>query len=110
MTVAPGAGPIQLYALIDTRLEIGGGWRNHWAVGAGGELGMEASTPEDRFKAKLFARGTRFVAGDRESHLEAGLAGRMTLSVRTAAIADLTLRHFDGEEWLDASLSLQWTF
>ena len=110
LTFAPGDGPFTVYGLADARLEFGSGWEHGWAAGPGAELGLEASTPADRWKGRLFARGTRFVVGDRETHLAAGLGGRLTLGTRAAALVELTFQRFDDESWLDASLSLRWTF
>ena len=110
LTYRPGDGPATLYGLADAALEIGSGFDHGWALGPGIELGLELATPADRWKGRLFARGHRFLAGDRETDLELGLGQRLTLTRRTAAIAEGGFHHYAGESWLDARLSLQWTF
>jgi hypothetical protein len=110
LTYAPGEGPVTLYGLADAWLEIGSGFDHGWALGPGAELGLELATPGDRWKGRLFARGARFLAGDRETDLELGLGQRLTLTRRTAAVAEAGLHRYAGESWLDARLSLQWTF
>ena len=55
-------------------------------------------------------RASRFVAGDTKTHLQADLALRRTLTRTTAAIAEVSGHDFDSESWLEARLSLQWTF
>jgi len=109
-TFAPGRGPLSVYALADARLEVGSGFDHGWAFGPGGELGLELRVPGDRWQARLFGRGTRFVLGDRQTHLSAGLGQRVTLTRRTAAVAEVGVEYYRGESWLDASVSLQWTF
>ena len=109
-TFAPGRGPLSVYALGDVRLEVGSGFDHGWAFGPGGELGVELSVPGDRWQGRLYGRGTRFVVGDRQTHLEAGLGQRLTLTRTTAAVAEVGVEYYRGESWLDASLSLQWTF
>jgi hypothetical protein len=110
LTYAPGDGPVVLYGLAEAWLEMGSGFDHGWAVGPGVELGLEVATPGDRWKGRLFARGARFLAGDRETDLEFGLGQRLTLTRSTAAVAELGLHRYAGEDWLDARLSLQWTF
>jgi hypothetical protein len=110
LTYAPGDGPLIVYGLADAWLEFGSGFDAGWALGPGLELGLELEAPGDRWKGRLFARGARFLAGDRETDLELGLGQRLTLSRSTAAIAELGLHRYDGESWMDARLSLQWTF
>jgi hypothetical protein len=110
LTYAPGEGPVTLYGLADAWLEVGSGFDSHWALGPGWELGLELGTPGDRWKGRLFARGAHFLAGDRETDLELGLGQRLTLSRSTAAVAEVGLHRYAGEDWLDARLSLQWTF
>ena len=110
LSYAPGRGPLTVYALADTRLEVGSGFDHGWAFGPGGELGLELSVPGDRWQGRLFGRGTRFVAGDRQTHLAAGLGQRLTLTRTTAAVGELGVEYYRGESWLDARVSLQWTF
>jgi len=110
LTYAPGAGPVTLYGLANAWLEVGSGFEHGWAVGPGVELGLELATPGDRWKGLFFARGTRFLAGDRETDLELGLGQRLTLTRSSAAVAEVGLHHYAGESWLDARLSLQWSF
>ncbi len=110
LTYEPGDGPVTLYGLTNAWLEVGSGFDHGWALGPGIELGLELSAPEDRWKGRLFARGTRFLAGDRDTDLELGLGQRLTLTRRTAVVAEAGLHHYAGESWLQARLSLQWTF
>ena len=104
------AGPLRLYGLAEARLEVGGDFDGGFALGPGLELGAELEVPGDRYEARLFARGTRFLAGDRDTDLEIGLGQRLTLTRTTAAVAEFGGHHYDGESWWDARLSLQWTF
>jgi hypothetical protein len=110
VSYAPGDGPATVYALADARLEVGSGFGHGWAIGPGAELGVELSAPGDRWQGRLFGRATRFLAGDRETDLQAGLAQRLTLTRTTAAVAEVGAHHYAGEGWLDARVSLQWTF
>ena len=110
LTWRPGEGPLTLYARGDAWLEVGSGWEGSWALGPGVEFGVELTAPNDRWKGRLFGRGAYFVAGDRETELEVGLGQRLTLTRTTALVAEASYRYFAGESWLDASLSLQWTF
>jgi hypothetical protein len=110
LTFAPGHGPLALYALADARLEVGSGFEHGWAVGPGVELGLELTAPGERWQGRLFGRGTRFLAGDRETHLQAGLGQHLALTRATAAVAEVGVQHYAGEGWLEARLSLQWTF
>jgi hypothetical protein len=110
LTYAPGRGPLTVYLLADARLEVGSGFDHGWALGPGAELGLELSVPGDRWQGRLYGRGTRFVAGDRQTHLEAGIGQRLTLTRSTAAVAEVGVEYYRGESWLDASVSLQWTF
>ncbi len=107
---APGGGPVTLYALADTRLEVGSDFAHGWALGPGGELGLELAAPGDRWQGRLFGRAARFLAGDRETHLQAGLGQELTLSRSTAAVLEVGVQRYAGESWLDARVSLQWTF
>jgi hypothetical protein len=110
LTWAPGDGPLAAYALADAWLEVGSGWEGGWSLGPGVEFGVELTAPGDRWKGSLFGRSAFFVAGDPEIQLEVGLGQRLSLTRRTAAVAELSWQHFSGESWLDARLSLQWTF
>ena len=110
LTYRPGNGPVTLYGLADAWLEVGSGFDHGWALGPGLELGLELATPRDRWKGRLFARGARFLAGDNETDLELGIGQRLTLTRRTAAIAEGGFHRYSGKSWLDARLSLQWTF
>ena len=110
LSYAPGSGPLTLYALADARLEVGSGFDGGWALGPGAELGLELGPSGDRWEGRLFGRATAFVAGDRETDLEAGLGQRLTLTRTTALVGEAGLHHYAGESWLDARVSLQWTF
>ena len=107
---APQGGPLSLYARGDAWLEVGSGWDGSWALGPGLEIGAELGTPGDRWKGRLYGRGAYFALGDRETELEIGLGQRLTLTRKTAAVAEVAYQYFAGETWLDARLSLQWSF
>jgi hypothetical protein len=109
LTYNPAKGPLTFYALADARLEVGSGFDGGWALGPGAEVGLELA-PGERWQGRLFGRATRFVAGDRETHLQVGVGQSLALTRRTAAVAEVSLQHYAGEAWLDARLSLQWTF
>jgi hypothetical protein len=110
LAYAPGRGPLALYALADARLEVGSGFEHGWALGPGLELGLELAPPGERWQTRLFGRATQFVAGDRETHLQAGLGQTLALTRRTAAVAEAGVQRYAGESWLEARLSLRWTF
>jgi Domain of unknown function (DUF4105) len=110
LTYNPAKGPLTLYALADARLEVGSGFDGGFALGPGAELGLELKPPGERWQGRLFGRVTRFVAGDRETHLQLGLGQSLALTRRTAAVAEVGLQHYEGEGWLDARVSLQWTY
>lgn len=109
LTFAPGDGPLAVYALADARLEVGTGFDRGFALGPGAELGLELA-PEGRWQARLFGRVTAFVAGDRETHLQLGLAQQLALTRTTALVGEVGLQDYAGAHWLDARVSLQWTF
>ncbi|MDH3687076.1 MAG: DUF4105 domain-containing protein, partial [Myxococcales bacterium] len=110
LTWQPGQGPLTVYARGDLWLEVGPGWDGSWALGPGLEVGAELAVPNDRWMGRLFARGAYFAAGDRETELEVGLGQRLTLTHTTALVGEVSYQYFAGESWLDAQLSLQWTF
>ena len=110
MTYAPVDAPFLAQALLDFGLEVGSGFDPSWALGPGIELGFELSTRDDRWKTMGRVRASHFVAGDTETHLQADLSLRRTLTRTTAAIAELKGHDFDSESWLEARLSFQWTF
>jgi hypothetical protein len=110
LTYQPRRGPLRFYALADARLEVGSAFDAGFALGPGAELGVELTPPGDRWQARLFGRATRFLAGDHETQLQAGLGQRLTLTRRTAAVAEVSFQSYDDASWLDARLSLQWTF
>ena len=58
LSYAPGSGPLTVYALADTRLEVGSGFDHGWALGPGAELGLELGAPGDRWQGRLFGRAT----------------------------------------------------
>jgi hypothetical protein len=109
LTYNPAKGPLTFYGLADARLEVGSGFDGGWALGPGAELGVELAPP-GRWQGRLFGRATRFVAGDRETHLQVGVGQSLALTRRSALVAELGAQHYEDEGWLDARLSLQWTF
>jgi len=106
----PGDGPLTVYARGDAWLEVGPGWDGSWALGPGVEFGLELTAPNDLWKGRLFGRGAYFVGSDRQTELEVGLGQRLTLTRTTALVGEVSYQYFASESWLDASLSLQWTF
>jgi hypothetical protein len=106
---APGGGPLSVYTLLSARVEVGGGFDHGWALGPGLELGLELA-PEGRWSGRLFGRATEFVLGDRESHFELGLGSQWRLTRTTALVGELGGQYYAGATWLDARVSLQWTF
>jgi hypothetical protein len=106
---APGGGPLSAYTLLSARVEVGGGFDHGWALGPGLELGVELA-PEGRWSGRLFGRATEFVLGDRESHFELGLGQTWALTHTTALVGELGGQYYAGATWLDARVSLQWTF
>lgn len=107
---APFDGPFLMQGLVDLGLEVGSGFDHGWAFGPGVELGFEFASADDRWKTVLQTRATRFVAGDTKTHLQADLGLRRTLTRTTAALAELKGHYYNSESWLEARLSLQWTF
>lgn len=57
-----------------------------------------------------FGRATRFLVGDRESSFELGLGQRITLTRNTALPTEASLHRYAHESWIDARLSVQWSF
>jgi hypothetical protein len=109
MTWAPGGGPLSVYGLLDARLEVGSGFGHGWALGPGAEIGLDLA-PEGRWSGRLFGRATEFVLGDRETSFEVGLGQSWALTRTTALVGELGGQYYAGESWLDARVSLQWTF
>jgi hypothetical protein len=109
MTWAPGGGPLSVYALLDARLEVGSGFGHGWALGPGAEIGLDLA-PEGRWSGRLFGRATEFVVGDRETSLEVGLGQTWALTRATALVGEVGGQYYAGESWLDARVSIQWTF
>ncbi|MBW2241669.1 MAG: DUF4105 domain-containing protein [Deltaproteobacteria bacterium] len=106
----PVGGRLLVQGLVDLGLEVGSGFDHGWAFGPGVVLGMEFASADDRWKTMLQTRATRFVAGDTKTHLQADLGLRRTLTRTTAALVELEGHYYDSESWLEARLSLQWTF
>ena len=98
------------YGFLEGTFDVSGKLEDDVALGAGARIGLLFGDARDRWRADLFARATRFFAGDTRTWLSVGLEQRLRLTRDTAFVLKLAGdRDFD-ETWLDAGLFLDLYF
>ena len=98
------------YGFLEGTFDVSGKLDHDVALGAGARIGLLFGDPADRWRCDLFARATRFFAGDTRSALAVGLEQRLRLTRNTALVLKLAgERDFD-ETWLDAGLFMDLYF
>lgn len=77
------------YALLETEANLGEALREHYALGAGGSVGILRNITE-RWKLLLTARGMAYGLGDRHSLLEATMTHNLRLTPNAALSLEVT--------------------
>jgi hypothetical protein len=103
LSVRPWRGALA-YTFLEGTFDMSGKLQPNYALGAGASAGIFVGDSEDRWKAHLHARATRFVAGDTRTALRLGLDQRLRLTRNTALELQLGVERDFHETWFDTAL------
>lgn len=107
MTLRPWRNAL-VYGFLDGALDVSGKLDDHYAIGAGASAGIYVSDPSDRWRGHLFAKATRYFAGDTRSAFQVGLEQRVRITRNHALRLHVTGERDFRETWLDVGLG--WDF
>jgi hypothetical protein len=99
---------ILAYAFLDGTFDVSGKLEDGYALGAGASVGLYLGHDEDRWRGHLFARATRFFAGDTRTALQVGLEQRLRLTRSHALRLHVVGERDFHDDWLDVGLA--WDF
>ena len=99
-----------VYGLAEATLDVGTALSKDVSFGPGASVGLRIDSFGERFHTHLHAGITRFLAGDRTTWYRGGLEQRLSLSQSLALQAGLHANRIDGDEWLEARLSISLYF
>ncbi len=107
VSVRPWGGALA-YLFLDATFDVSGKLDDDWALGAGTSAGLLFGNENDRWRGHLFARATRYFAGDTRTALELGLEQRIRVGRSQALGFRVTGQRDFHETWFDAGLF--WNF
>jgi hypothetical protein len=107
VSVRPWRGALA-YLFLDATFDVSGKLDDDWALGAGTSAGLLFGDENDRWRGHLFARATRYFAGDSRTALELGLEQRIRIGRSQALGFRVSGERDFRETWFDAGLF--WNF
>jgi hypothetical protein len=102
-----GSGPQLAYVLFETDAQLGGRFRDGYALGFGGSAGLLRNVTE-RWKVHLRGRQIHYLFGDPHRGEEVGLEQAFTLNASHGLLLDLVWRHEFGVETKEGKLGWNW--
>jgi hypothetical protein len=96
------------YLFLDATFDVSGKLDDDWALGAGTSVGLLFGDENDRWRGHVFARATRYFAGDTRTALELGLEQRIRIGRSQALGFRVSGERDFRETWFDAGLF--WNF
>jgi hypothetical protein len=107
ISLRPWSGALA-YLFLDATFDVSGKLDDDWALGAGTSAGLLFGDAGDRWRGHLFARATRYFAGDTRTALELGLEQRIRMGRSQALGFRVSGQRDFHETWFDAGLF--WNF